>query len=222
MDYYFFLIITLAITLGAQAYLNSTYRKCSKINSKKNTTGAETARMILDHNGLENVEVMAVNGELTDHYDPKAKVVRLSDSIYSGSSVASVSVAAHECGHAIQDKEGYLFLRIRHSIIPLVNLASHAGYIAIMIGLFAGLIRIFWFGILCEIIILAFQLITLPVEFNASSRGLKQLESLNIIEKDEKGNCRGMLKAAALTYVASAAAAILEILRLVLMARRRD
>ena len=220
--YYLFMIVTLAITLGAQGFLSATYKRSKKIESSKNHSGKEVARRILDKNGLQNVDVVEVEGELSDHYDPKAKTVRLSTDIFRGTSVASISVAAHEVGHAIQDKNGYLFLRIRSSIVPLVNIASKAGYIAIMIGLFAGLVRIFWIGILCELIILAFQLITLPVEFNASHRGLSQLRELGLIENQESSSCRKMLTAAALTYVAAVATALLQILRLVLMARRRD
>lgn len=220
--YYLFIIITFAITLGAQAYLNSQYNKCAKIMNSKGITGLEVARMILDKNGLKEVGVLQTSGVLSDHYDPKNKVVRLSDSIYAKSSIASISVAAHECGHAIQDKTGYVFLRFRKSITPLVNFASMAGYIAIMIGIFAGALRIFWFGIFCEAFILLFQLITLPVEFDASRRGLNELMDLGIVDSRELSNCKGMLTAAALTYVAAVATSLLEILRLVLMARRRD
>jgi len=220
--YYLFIIVTFAITLGAQAYLNSQYNKCAKIMNNKGITGLEVARMILDKNGLKDVGVLHNSGVLSDHYDPRSKVVRLSDSIYSKTSIASVSVAAHECGHAIQDKTGYAFLRFRKSITPFVSFASMAGYIAIMIGIFAGALNIFWFGIFCEAFILLFQLITLPVEFDASKRGLNELIELGLVDNEELSNCKGMLTAAALTYVAAVATSLLEILRLVLMARRRD
>lgn len=222
MEYYVFLGITLLITLGAQTYLNSTYSKCLRIDNAKKITGEEVARRILDQNGLKIVEVVETSGELTDHYDPKAKVVRLSTSVFKGKSIASVSVAAHECGHAIQHKEGYIFLRVRSSIIPIVNFASYAGYLAIMLGLFAGATKLFLFGILCEIVILLFQLVTLPVEFDASHRGLKQLKQMGLVESSEMGSARGMLTAAALTYVASVATAVIQILRLLLMFKRRD
>lgn len=222
MEYYLFLIITLAITIGSQAYLNSTYKKFEEKPSKQGLSGKDVARKILDHNNLSNVSIEERSGILTDHYDPKSKTVRLSDSIYVDSSIASVGVAAHECGHAIQDKEGYLFLRFRSMIIPLVNLASKAGYIAILIGFFAGLTKFIWVGILCETFIMIFQLITLPVEFNASHRALKQLIELKIVDKNEIDGCRKMLTAAALTYVASVATSAIEIFRLVLIARRRD
>ena len=222
MSYELLLIIcSFAVTLGARFYLNSKYKKCEKLASSKGITGEEVARKILDHNGLENVKVEETSGVLSDHYDPRAKIVRLSPTIFGKSSIASVSVAAHECGHAIQDKDGYFFLRFRSSIVPLVNFASIAGYIAIMIGLFAGALGFIWIGIICELAILFFQLITLPVEFNASRRGLHQLQELNLLEKEETTNSKGMLRAAALTYVAGAASAFLEVLRLVLMANRR-
>lgn len=220
--YYLFIIVTFAITLGAQAYLNSQYNKCAKIMNQRGITGHEVARMILDKNGLKEVGVVETTGILSDHYDPSKKMVRLSEAIYQKASIASVSVAAHECGHAIQDKTGYLFLRFRKSITPLVNFASMAGYIAIMIGIFAGALQIFWFGIFCEAFILLFQLITLPVEFDASRRGLNELLELGLVDNKELSNAKGMLTAAALTYVAAVATSLLEILRLVLMARRRN
>ena len=210
------------VTLGAQGYINSWYKKTKKIYSKANIKGCEVARKILDHNGLKNVKVVEVDGVLSDHYDPKAKTVRLSNDIYSSTSLASVSVAAHECGHAIQDKDNYFFLRFRSMIVPFVNIASTLGYIAIMIGIFAGALGFIRIGIVMECVILGFQLITLPVEFNASSRALKQLKELKIVEDSEHSYCFKMLRAAALTYVASVATAVLQVLRLVLMSRRND
>ena len=217
-----FLGLSLAITLGAQGYLKIQNSKCSKITSKKGMNGVEVARKILDKNGLKDVKIEEVHGILSDHYDPREKVVRLSDSVHSKDSIAAVSVAAHECGHAIQDKDGYFCLRFRSSIIPLVNIASAGGYIAIMLGILFGALGLFWIGIFCEVLILFFQLVTLPVEFNASRRGLKQLQELKIIDDEELSDSRGMLFAAALTYVAAVATSLLEIVRLVLMANRRD
>ena len=222
MEYYFIIFLTLIITLGSQGYINSTYKMTRKISSKRALTGKEVARKILDKNGLKNVQVKMLSGTLTDHYDPKTKTVCLSEDIYETSSLAAVSVASHECGHAIQDKEGYLFLRIRSSIVPLVNFASRAGYIIILISIFTSLVKLLWLGILMEVVILFFQLVTLPVEFNASNRALKQITTLNIVNPDEHKHCKKMLKAAALTYVASVATAILEILRLVMIARNDD
>ena len=222
MEYYLFLAVTLIITLSSQAYINSMYKKTKNIVSRKGMSGYEVARKILDANGLNNVKVEEVGGVLSDHYDPKGKVVRLSSDIYSNNSLASVSVAAHECGHAIQDKNNYFFLRFRSFIFPLVSFASRIGYIVIIISIFAELIKLLWIGILLECIILLFQIVTLPVEFNAPRRALTQIVDLGIVDTIEQKSCRKMLKAAALTYVASVATAILEVLRLVLIARRRD
>lgn len=210
------------ITISAQIYIDSSYRKIKKIASSAGMTGKEVARTILDKNGLDNVNIEEVGTTLGDHYDPASKTVRLSPEVYQKASIASASIAAHECGHAIQDKNGYLFLRIRHSLIPLVNFSSYAGYLAILIGCLFSSLNLIWIGIILEIVILVFQLITLPVEFNASSRALKELENEKILEKKEIKKARQMLTAAALTYVASAAAAILEILRLILMFGRRN
>ena len=212
----------LAITGLASLYIKSNYKKYKEVLNKKKYSGFDTAREILDNNGLKDVLILEVQGELTDHYDPKKKVVSLSTDIYHGNSIASVSVAAHECGHAIQDKEGYSFLKIRHTLIPLVKISSIAGYIAIMISIIAGILDLLWIGIALECVILFFQLITLPVEFNASSRALKQIEKLGIVEKDEKEGCKKMLTSAALTYVASVLSAVMQIVRLVLMGSRRD
>lgn len=215
-------ILTLIITLGAQAFISVKYASTRRIRTNKGMTGASIARKILDSNGLSNVTVREVSGELSDHYDPRSKTVNLSSDIYNGSSIASASVASHECGHAIQDKEGYLFLKIRSSIVPLVNFSSYAGYFAILIGLIFSLMDLVFIGIIFEVVILAFQIITLPVEFNASHRALVQLKQLDIVDSSEHSKCRGMLIAAALTYVASVATTILQILRYVLMFRRDD
>ena len=220
--YYIFLLVTLLITLSSQAYINGMYNKTKRIISKKGMSGRDVARKILDSNGLSHVKVVETDGVLSDHYDPRGKIVRLSSDIYNNNSLASVAVASHECGHAIQDKNNYLFLRFRNSIIPLVNFVSHIGYIVILISIFGQLTKLLWLGIIFECIILLFQLITLPVEFNASKRALKEILKLDIVSKEEQKSCRKMLTAAALTYVASVAAAIIEILRLVLIANSRD
>jgi len=219
---YGLIIITLIITLSSQAYIKSVYKKTSKIDSKRAITGRDAARKILDKNGLSNVKIVEVPGELTDHYDPRSKTVSLSTKVYNDATVASIAIASHEVGHAIQDKEGYVFLRFRNLIIPVVNLASRVGYIIIIIGLIASLTSLIWTGIVAECLILLFQLLTLPVEFNASNRGLKNINDLNLVEKDEFSFSKKMLKAAALTYVAGVASAILDILRLVLIVSRRD
>lgn len=211
----------LAITGLASLYIKINYKKFKEVLVKKKYTGFDTAREILDKNGLSDVLILEVQGELTDHYDPKKKVVSLSTDIYHGTSIASVAVAAHECGHALQDKEGYSFLKLRHTLIPFVKFSSIAGYIAIAISILAGILDLLWVGIALECVILLFQIITLPVEFNASSRALTQIENLNIVEKDEKAGCKKMLTSAALTYVASVLSALAQIFRLVLIGSRR-
>lgn len=222
MEYYLLTILAFLITITAQIFVNGSYSKTRKIKNKHNLTGEDVARTILDKNGLRNVQIEEVHSTLGDHYDPTTKTVRLSSDIYHNTSIASASVAAHECGHAIQDKDDYTFLRIRHALIPIVNFSSYAGYIAIVIGCIFSSINLIWVGILMEIIILLFQLVTLPVEFNASSRALKQLEELNLLEKSEIKYSRKMLGAAAMTYVASVAAAVLEILRLLLIFNKNN
>ncbi len=219
---YGLIILATVISMAAQFFIKHNYKKYSKQNDTNGVSGYEAARRILDNNGLENVAINKIDGTLTDHYDPRNKTVNLSTEIHDGQTIAAVSVAAHECGHAIQDKNGYLFLRMRRAIIPVVNFASYAGYFAVVIGLFFSSMLLIRIGILLELIILAFQLITLPVEFNASSRGLKQIKELNLLQKDEYYGGRKMLTSAALTYVAGVASAVINVLRLVLILRRRD
>ncbi len=214
--------LSLLIVTASQGYINSSYKKYSRINNKKSLTGKEAARIMLDKNDLKNVKIEEVQGYLSDHYDPKTKTVRLSTNNYHDESIAAVSVACHECGHAIQDKKGYFFLRVRHSLVPLVNLASKLGYLAIMIGIIAQIVDLIWLGIIFEVVILVFQLVTLPVEFNASSRALNQINELALLDKKELKQGKTMLTAAALTYVASVAATLIEIVRLLLMFVRRD
>ena len=225
MDYYIsdygLIILSTIIALAAQMYIKHNYKKYSKEANSTGNSGYDVARKILDNNGLEHVGINMVDGELSDHYDPRSKTVNLSTDIYNGKTIAAVSVAAHECGHAIQDKDGYLFLKIRRSIIPVVNFASYAGYFAVVIGLLFSAMQLIRIGIFMELIILFFQLITLPVEFNASSRGLKQIKELGLLENKENNGARKMLTSAALTYVASVASAVIQVLRLVLILNRR-
>ena len=211
------------ITLAAQLYVNSSYNKYKYQGLKRKTTGAEIARMILDKNGLKNIKVKEVKGNLTDHYDPTKKVVCLSTDIYEGDTIAAASVAAHECGHAIQHKEGYLFIKMRSALVPYVNFSTKIGYLAVIIGLIFSSTKIAYIGLILLLVMLCFQLVTLPVEFNASTRAKKQLTNLKIIDNYELKDSSTMLKAAALTYVASLFATLLQILRLALMVLgRRD
>ena len=210
------------ITLAAQAYINSSYNKYKKVKCKKNLSGLEVAQKILKANNLDNIYVVETKGNLTDHYDPTKKVVRLSSDIYHSETIAAISVAAHECGHAIQDKENYAFLKIRSKIVPFVNLCSKLGYLAIIIGIIFSLIDLAIVGVVLLLSMLLFQLITLPVEFDASRRALHELEKLELVDTNEKTKCSNMLTAAALTYVASLVTTLLQILRYVLMFRDRD
>lgn len=210
------------ITLIAQIYVNNSYNKYKYQGLKKKTTGAEVARTILDRNGLQNIKIEEVPGNLTDHYDPKSKKIRLSSDIYKGDTIAAASVAAHECGHAIQHKENYTFLKIRSSLVPVVNFSTKFGYIAVMIGLLFSSYKIAIVGLVLLLAMLLFQVVTLPVEFNASNRALNQLEKLKLINKEDNKKTKSMLTAAAFTYVASLITSFLQILRLVLMFSRRN
>ena len=216
-------LVGVLITLIAQIYVNNSYNKYKYQSLKKKTTGAKVARDILDKNGLENIKIVEVKGNLTDHYDPTKKVVSLSSDIYHGDTIAAASVAAHECGHAIQHKDRYVFLKIRSLIVPIVNFSTKIGYLVIMIGIIFGSSKLALIGLILLLGMLLFQLVTLPVEFNASKRAKKQLTSLNIIDNDELQDSNTMLRAAALTYVASLITTLLQILRLALIAFvRRD
>ena len=210
-------VLGLVITLAADLYVRSSYSKYKKVKNDKGLTGFEVARKILDKNGLKDIHVVETNGELTDHYDPKRKVVRLSNSIFNGNTIAAASVAAYECGHAIQDKDNYTFMRIRASLVPAVNFSSKFGYIVLMIGFLAGSFDLAVLGLGLLILILLFQLVTLPVEFDASKRAKVELDKLNILNKEEIPQSASMLRAAAFTYVASLVTTLLEILRLALI-----
>lgn len=211
------------ITLMAQIYVNNTYNKYKYQSLRKRTTGKTVAREILDRNGLQDIKIVEVKGNLTDHYDPKKKVVSLSSDIYNGDTIAAASVAAHECGHAIQHKEGYFFIKVRSAIVPFVNFSTKIGYLVLMIGIIFGFLKLSLIGIMLLVAMLFFQLVTLPVEFNASNRAKKQLVELNIITNDEQDDSNTMLRAAGLTYVASLITTLLQILRLALIALgRRD
>ena len=220
--FYGLAIISILITMGAQAFITSSYNKYSKVSTTKGLTGEEVARKLLDKHGLQDIKVQQTSGYLSDHYDPKARVIRLSESIYSKSSVAAVSVACHECGHAIQDKNNFIFLRIRSSLVPVVNLCSYAGYLAIILGGILSMMGLIWAGIIAEMVILFFQLVTLPVEFDASKRGLREVKEEGFLTESELSGGKVMLTSAALTYVASVATAIIQVLRLVLIYGRRN
>ncbi len=218
------ILLIILLPIIAQAKVKLSYKRYSKINNSKNLSGKEVARMILDRNGLNNVTVGKISGTLTDHYTPSRKNIDLSEEIYSGKSIAAVAVAAHECGHAIQDKEAYSFLKFRTNLVPLVNITSYISPILIAIGFGSQIAGIATLGIAFLFVALLFQLVTLPVEFNASTRGKKQLEELGLIEKSDKKGAKSVLKAAALTYVAGFLSTAFQIARFLIMSgiRKRD
>ena len=224
MDYVYLLIfVSIAITLLAQLLISVRYKKYSKVGTSRNMTGAEVALEILKQHDMDNVYVVETKGYLSDHFDPKSNVVRLSSSNYHGANISAASIAAHEVGHAIQYKEGNSFMKLRSFIVPVVNLCSKFGYIAIIIGLLFGLLDLFYIGIAMLFAILFFQLITLPVEFGASKKGMNNLEKFNLLTEEERKGAFKVLFAAALTYVASLVTTLLEIARLLLIvAGNRD
>ncbi len=215
-------ILGFIIVIWAQININSNYKKFKEIKVKKGLSGQEVARKILDANGLENIHIVETQGELTDHYDPKRKVIRLSHTIFHEDSISSVGVAAHECGHAIQDKEGYTFMKVRSALVPFVNLVSYLGYFGLVISIFAGLTGYLKISILVLVATIIFQLVTLPVEFDASKRAKEQLIKLGLIDNDEHEQVSKVLSAAAMTYVAGLISNLLQLLRLVILLSGRD
>ncbi|MCM1257237.1 MAG: zinc metallopeptidase [Roseburia sp.] len=217
---YFLVIIGAVICMIASARVKTTFNKYSKYRSRTNMTGAEAAQRVLRSAGITDVVIRHVSGSLTDHYDPRNKTLNLSDSVYGSTSVAAIGVAAHECGHAIQHQKSYAPLSIRSAIVPVANIGSTLAWPLIVIGLFFSsttgslLINL---GILCFSLAVLFQLVTLPVEFDASRRAVRILDSTGILSEQELPMTRKVLKAAALTYVAGAAAAILQLLRLIIL-----
>lgn len=231
---YILVLIGAVLCIFASSKVNSTYSRYAKIRSRKGMTGAEAAQRILRMSGINDVQVQHISGNLTDHYDPSQKVLRLSDSVYGSTSVAAIGVAAHECGHALQHREGYLPLKIRSALVPAANIGSRLGLPLVILGLILGIgfelpgggyFSIAQIGIWIFTLAVLFQIVTLPVEFNASGRALKLLGSYGIMNEDEVDDCKHVLGAAALTYVAAAASSILQLLRLILLSqnrRRRD
>ncbi|MBE6859828.1 MAG: zinc metallopeptidase [Ruminococcus sp.] len=216
------LLIALLVSMWASFNVKSTFKKYSKVYSNRGYTAEQVARKILDENGLYNVGIERVSGNLSDHYDPRENVVRLSDTVYGQTSVAAIGVAAHECGHAVQHAQEYTPIKIRTAIIPVTQFGSTLSYPLILIGFLMGGFNIFTtIGIWLYVAVVVFQLVTLPVEFNASSRALKTLEGCAYLEGEENAQARKVLTAAALTYVAALFAAVVTLIRLILMANRR-
>lgn len=211
------LILMLAIPGLAQLYVSTTYKKFQKIRNDKELTGYDVARKILDNNKLEKLYIVETKGKLSDHYDSSRKTIRLSKEIYHGTSIASLAIAAHECGHAIQDKEGYFFLKLRAFIFPTVNLGTKLAYVILIIGLILEAMNLIWLAILLVGLGLFFQLVTLPVEFDASKKAKVMIEDYKLADKKSIEGVNSMLNSAAMTYVAGVLASAIEILRLILI-----
>lgn len=219
MDWtYVLVLIGAVLSIMASMKVNTTFQKYAKVRSMTGMTGAEAAQRLLNNAGIYDVRIEHINGNLTDHYDPRDKVLRLSDATYASTSVAAVGVAAHECGHAIQHQVGYVPLKLRSALVPVANIGSKMGIPIIILGVLLSynyvLVQI---GIWIFALAVAFQIVTLPVEINASGRAVKLLEQQGILAGREVSDCKKVLSAAALTYVAAAAASILQLLRLILI-----
>lgn len=218
--YYYLIIIGILLSLAASARVKSTFAKYSRVRSMSGMTGAQAAERILRNAGIYDVQIERVSGNLSDHYDPRTKVLRLSDSVYGQSSVAAIGVAAHECGHAIQHQNSYIPLTLRSALVPVANFGSSLSLPLIIIGFSMGYVEfLIDLGILLFAAAVLFQIITLPVEFNASRRAVIKLGETGILMNDELRLSKKVLNAAALTYVAAAAASILQLLRLILLFR---
>lgn len=224
IDIIFLVLPAFLFALYAQFRVKSTFNKYRKLPNRNGFTGADVARAILDKNGLRDVSVQRVSGELTDHYDPRTKVVRLSQTVYGSTSVAALGVAAHETGHALQHKLKYAPLALRSTLVPAANIGSTAGPYMAIFGIIFQLNPLIYIGIILYAAAVAFYLVTLPVEFNASTRAIASLENMGILTWDEAEPAKKVLRAAALTYVASAAVAMANLFRLILLAgdRRRN
>lgn len=237
-EYLLWMLPALIISLIAQAKVKSTYSKYSKVINRMGLTGAEAARRVLSAGGVTNVQITSVGGNLTDHFDPGTNTIRLSDGVYGKSTVAAVGIAAHEAGHALQHAEGYLPNKIRSVLVPITNIGSRIGWILIIIGFAMSGVSYYYYstpttydspvgdtlvfvGILLYSTSLLFTLITLPVEFNASKRALKIIESTGMLQGEEYEGAKKTLTAAAMTYVAAALTALLQLLRIITIARRR-
>ena len=219
---YLLLVPALIISFWAQAKVSSAYNKYKQVRTLNGYSGAQIARMILDAAGLFDIPIEVVNRQLGDHYDPSSRVLRLSPEVYNGSSIASAGIAAHECGHAIQHAESYSPLKVRNSIYPVVNFGSSCSWILFIAGLILSIKPLVYLGILMFSAVVVFQIITLPVEFNASSRALKILDSKGILYGDELRGAKKVLEAAAMTYVAATIMAISQLIRLIAISNRND
>ena len=231
MTYWILIIVTMVLGFAAQAYINSSYRKYASVPNDVGMTGAQIARRMLDANGLDNVEVQPVSGTLSDHYDPRTRVVRLSEGVYGEASVSAMAIACHECGHAVQHARGYVPMKFRTTLVPVANLGSSAWLILLMIGIFLNLMQLVWAGIILYAFAVLFHVVTLPVEFNASRRGLAFITGngtpstvntagvLAIPGEQSAHGAKTVLTAAALTYVVGALTSVMQLIYFIGLAR---
>ena len=226
--YVYFVLPAFIFALWASVNVNGTFKKYSKQFSSKGVSASEAARRILDNKGLSDIRIERISGNLTDHYDPKAGVIRLSDSVYDSTSTAAIGVACHEVGHAIQYSENYVPIKIRNAIIPVTNIGSRLSIPLVLLGLFLSYLSEYmlvfaYVGILCFALSTVFQLVTLPTEYNASGRALRAIDEYGILERDEMKGAKKVLSAAAMTYVAALAVSVMQLLRLlsIFNSRRR-
>lgn len=218
--YYLIAIVSFIVSMGIQAWLKNTYNKWMKVRNTSGLSGAEVARAILNEHGLHDVKVEEVRGMLSDHYDPRSRTVRLSEGNYAHANVAGMAVAAHEVGHAIQHAKAYGPLQIRHNILPVANIGSQFGPMAAMFGLILGVSGLLQIGIILFSAAVLFQVVTLPVEFDASRRALVELKKLGLATSEDSGGAKSVLNAAAMTYVAAAATSIATLVYFILASRR--
>lgn len=222
--YLLFMVPTIILMFWAQHRVKSTFQKYSQVPNQRGMSGAEAARYILDSHGLSNVPVEPVAGELTDHYDPRNRTMRLSQPVYNGRSVAALGIAAHETGHALQHAEGYVPLKVRGALVPLASVGSNLGWIMVLAGVILGIVGIAWLGVAFFALGTLFALVTLPVEFNASSRAMAELQTMGFVDRTEYDQNKKVLNAAAWTYIAGFLAAAMQLLYYIMLVTgmRRD
>lgn len=222
--YLLFMVPTIVLMFWAQHRVKSTFKKYSEVPNQRRMSGAEAARYILDSHGLSNVPVEPVAGELTDHYDPRSRTMRLSQPVYNGRSVAALGIAAHETGHALQHAEGYVPLKVRGALVPLASVGSNLGWIMVLAGIILNIVGIAWLGVAFFALGTLFALVTLPVEFNASSRAMAELQTMGFVDRTEYDQNKKVLNAAAWTYIAGFLAAAVQLLYYVMLVTgmRRD
>ncbi len=222
-DYYYIILVVPAIILSlfAQAKVKSTYGKYARVSNTRHITGAQAAQNVLNHYGIRDVRIECGHGKLSDHYDPRVNVIRLSPEVYSGASIASIGIACHEAGHAAQHAENYLPIKVRNLILPVANFGSSAGVLIAIMGYFLGFGLLIDIGIILFAAVVVFQLVTLPIEFNASSRALKVIEETEMLHNEERAGAKKVLSAAAMTYVASLLVSLMSLIRLILRTNNR-